>query len=198
MVGQRLAGVPMIAIPSGFSPEEYLAIEQDALIRHEYRQGLVYAMAGGSDSHNRLCINLLTAINLHLGDRDCQLFSSEVKVNYADAFYYYPDVFVTCDPRDRQDRYVKRFPILIVEVLSASTAAFDRGDKFADYQRLPSLQEYGLIHQDRPRVDCYRRPSHPGAPWPMVSYGLGDRLILASMGLDVAIADLYRGVELTA
>lgn len=68
MVGQRLAGVPMIAIPAGFSPEEYLAIEQDALIRHEYRQGLVYAMAGGSDSHNRLCINLLTAINLHLGE----------------------------------------------------------------------------------------------------------------------------------
>jgi Uma2 family endonuclease len=77
----------MIAIPSGFSPQEYLAIEQENTICHEYRRGLVYAMAGGSDDHSRLSINLLTEINLHLRDRDCQFFSGDVKVNYVDDFF---------------------------------------------------------------------------------------------------------------
>jgi Uma2 family endonuclease len=100
----------MIAIPSGFSPEDYLALERDNTVRHEYRRGLVYAMAGGSDDHSRLCINFITAINLHLCDGDCQFFSADAKVNYADAFFYYPDAFVTCDPPDREDRYVISFP----------------------------------------------------------------------------------------
>jgi len=107
-------------------------MEQENAIRHEYRRGLVYAMAGGSDNHSRLSINLLTEINLHLRDSDCQFFSGDVKVNYAENFFYYPDAFVTCDPRDREDRYVKRYPKLIAEVLSPSTEEFDRGIKFED------------------------------------------------------------------
>lgn len=185
----------MIAIPAGFSPEEYLAIEHENAIRHEYRCGLVYAMVGGSDNHSRLAINLLTAINLHLRDGDCQFFSGDVKVNYADAFFYYPDAFVTCDPRDREDHYVKRYPKLIAEVLSPSTEEFDRGVKFEDYQTLDSLEEYVLISQNDRRVECWRRPSSE-APWTMETYGAGDRLRLQSIGLEIAIADLYRGITL--
>ncbi|MDA0266815.1 MAG: Uma2 family endonuclease [Cyanobacteria bacterium] len=186
----------MVAIPTGFSPQDYLVLEQENTIRHEYRRGLVYAMAGGSDDHSRLSINFLTALNLHLGDGDCQFFSGDVKVNYADDFFYYPDAFVTCDSRDRADRYVKRYPTLIAEVLSPSTAQFDRGEKFQDYQSLGTLAEYVLIAQDEMRVECWRRPE-PGAPWQGAVYGVGDRVLLQSIGLEVAISTLYRGVNLT-
>jgi len=193
----------MVAIPSGFSPQEYLALEHNNAIRHEYRQGLVYAMAGGSDNHSRLSINLLTEINLHLRDGDCQFFSGDVKVNYVDEFFYYPDAFVTCDPRDLGDRYVKRYPKLIVEVLSPSTEEFDQGDKFKDYQHLNSLEEYVLVAQDERRVECWRRqfPKEaaptPQDTWHSVVYQAEDILVLESIGLTVAMADLYRGVTLT-
>ncbi len=187
----------MIAIPAGFSPQEYLAIELENAVRHEYRRGLVYAMAGGSDNHNRLSINLLTEINLHLRDGDCQFFSGDVKVNYADDFFYYPDAFVTCDPRDRSDRYVKRYPNLIAEILSTSTEEFDRETKFVDYQSLASLAEYVLISQAEMRVECQRRSVANPNEWDTEVYGPGDRVVLQSIGLEIAIAELYRGVNFT-
>ncbi|NJK70451.1 MAG: Uma2 family endonuclease [Microcoleus sp. CSU_2_2] len=186
----------MIAIPSGFSPEEYLSLERENTFRHEYRRGLVYAMAGGSDDHSRLTINFLTVINFHLRDGDYQFFSADVKVNYTDVFFYYPDAFVTCDPRDRNDRYVKRYPKLIAEVLSPSTEKFDRGDKFEDYRQLESLEEYVLIAQDEMRVECRRRVKDGSAEgWETVVYGAGDLVVLQSIELEVAIAELYRGVS---
>lgn len=186
----------MIAIPSGFSPEEYLSLERQNTIRHEYRRGLVYAMAGGSDDHSRLAINFLTALNLHLRDGECQFFSGDVKVNYADAFFYYPDAFVTCDPRDLSDRYVKRYPKLIAEVLSPSTEQFDRSDKFEDYRQLESLEEYVLIAQDRMQVECRRRvKDESGERWETRVYGAGDRAILRSIKLEVAVEELYRGMS---
>lgn len=188
----------MIAIPAGFSPQEYLAMEHENAIRHEYRQGLVYAMAGGSDNHSRLSINLLTEINLHLRDSDCQFFSGDVKVNYADHFFYYPDAFVTCDLRDIADRYVKRYPKLIAEVLSPSTEEFDRGTKFEDYQSLDSLEEYVLIAQDAMRVECWRRASSNSDQWEAEIYGECDRIFLQSIKLEIEVKDLYRGVNLTA
>jgi Uma2 family endonuclease len=194
----------MIAIPSGFSPEEYLSLEHENTIRHEYRRGLVYAMAGGSDDHSRIAINFLTVINFHLRDGDCRFFSGDVKVNYADAFFYYPDAFVTCDSRDNSDRYVKRYPKLIAEVLSPSTEKFDRGDKFEDYRQLESLEEYVLIAQDEMQVECRRRVKDgSGEGWETVVYGAGDslrdsfasRVMLQSIELEVAIEELYRGVS---
>jgi len=142
----------MIAVPHYLSPEEYLDIESQSPFRHEYRQGLVYAMAGGTDNHDRLALNLLSLINLHLGNSDCRFHSGNVKVNYQAQFYYYPDAFVTCDPRDRSNRYIKRYPQLIVEVLSPSTQAFDCGEKFDDYQPLESLEEYVLVSQENQLV----------------------------------------------
>jgi len=183
----------MLASTARFSPEDYLALEGNSNTRHEYRYGSVYAMAGGSDDHNRLAINLLTFINLHLlGDRDCQLFAGDVKVSYADSFFYYPDAFVTCDPRDRADHYIKRYPKLIVEVLSPATAAFDRGQKFADYQALASLTEYVTIAQERLEVEGRRRV---GEGWETALYRAGETVRLESIGLELAIADLYRGVS---
>ncbi|NEO34760.1 MAG: Uma2 family endonuclease [Symploca sp. SIO3C6] len=184
----------MIAVPNFVSVDEYLEIERHSQTRHEYRRGLVYAMAGGSDNHERIAFNLLKLIDDHFGDpSDCRFHSGNVKVAYDDEFYYYPDAFVTCDPRDRSDRYIKRYPKLIVEVLSPSTQAFDVGDKFQDYQKLDSLEEYILISQDSEQVECRRRT--PTNTWTTTVYGKGDRIALDSIGLEFAISALYRGVD---
>ncbi len=183
----------MIAVPHFLSPEEYLDIESQSPFRHEYRQGLVCAMAGGTDNHDRLALNLLSLINLHLGDSDCRFHSGNVKVNYQAQFYYYPDAFVTCDPRDRSNRYIKRYPKLIVEVLSPSTQAFDCGEKFDDYQQLESLEEYVLVSQENQRVECRRRIA--ANTWETVIYKAGERVVLKSIGLEFAIAELYRGLD---
>ena len=186
----------MIAIPSGFSPEEYLSLEHENTIRHEYQRGLVYAMAGGSDDHDELSLNLIELLRQKLRDGGCSVRSGNVKVNYAGEFFYYPDAFVTCDPRDKSDRYVKRYPKFIAEVLSPSTKKFDRTDKFEDYQQLESLEEYVLISQDEMRVECRRRVKDgSGERWETVVYGAGDLVMLQSIELEVAIAELYRGVS---
>ncbi|WP_353258262.1 Uma2 family endonuclease [Prochlorothrix hollandica] len=184
----------MIAIPHHIAPDEYLIIDRDSSTRHEYHHGLVYAMAGGSGNHARISINLLSLINIHLGnDINCRLYNGDVKVNYAEDFYYYPDAFVTCDPRDRADRYIKRHPKLIAEVLSQSTEDFDRTDKFTDYQKLDSLEEYILISQDTERVECRRR--QPDNTWTTTVYQTGDRITLTSINLEFDIDQLYRGLD---
>ncbi|MEM7793213.1 MAG: Uma2 family endonuclease [Cyanobacteria bacterium P01_C01_bin.118] len=186
----------MIAVPHYISPEEYLVLERQSAIRHEYRQGLVYAMAGGTDNHERIAFNLLKIIDNYLGDAsDCRFHAGNVKVNYLDDFFYYPDAFITCDSRDRKDRYIKRYPKLIVEVLSPSTEAFDRGDKFEDYQQLESLEEYVLISQDHQQVECQRRMA--SGDWETVVYAGGDTAVLTSVGLEFVVAELYRGIDAT-
>lgn len=184
----------MIAVPHYISPEDYLDIERQSPIRHEYRRGLAYAMTGGTDNHDRITFNFLKLIDNHFGEpSECRFYSGNVKVNYRDEFYYYPDAFVTCDPRDRGDRYIKRYPKLIAEVLSPSTKAFDLSEKFNDYQQLESLEEYVLIFQENQRVECRRRTS--ASTWETVVYGEGDRVFLKSIDLDFAISELYRGLD---
>jgi Uma2 family endonuclease len=184
----------MIAIPHYISPEEYLSIERHSSIRHEYRRGLVYAMAGGTDNHDRIAFNLLRIIDNHFGDSSqCRFYSGNVKVSYQDELYYYPDAFVTCDHRDRDDRYIKRYPKLVAEVLSSSTQAFDVGDKFDDYQQIDSLEEYVLISQQTQQVECRRCVSK--GVWETVTYKAGDLVVLESIGLKFAIASLYRGLD---
>ncbi len=184
----------MIAIPNYISPEEYLVIERHSDIRHEYRRGLVYAMAGGTDNHDRIIFNLLKIIDNHLGDAtSCRFYSGNVKVNYQDEFYYYPDAFLTCEQRELDDRYIKRYPKLIAEVLSSSTQTFDLGEKFEDYQKIAALEESVLISQESQWVECRRRTSTNS--WETFVYETGDRVVLESIALEVAIADLYRGLD---
>ncbi len=183
----------MIAVPNYIDSDEYLEIERQSFVRHEYRRGLVYAMAGSTDNHDRIALNLLSLVNLHLGDSECRFYSGNVKVNYREEFYYYPDAFVTCDPRDRNDRYVKRHPKFIAEVLSSSTQAFDRGEKWEDYQKLDSLEEYVLISQQDQYVECRRRTSDN--TWDTVIYRASDRVLLKSLGLEFAVSELYRGLD---
>ncbi|MEM8637508.1 MAG: Uma2 family endonuclease [Cyanobacteria bacterium P01_G01_bin.54] len=183
----------MIAVPHYISPQDYLELERNSQHRHEYRYSLVYAMAGGTDNHDRLIFNILKAIDSRLGDTACRFYSGNVKVNYADDFYYYPDAFVTCDDRDKQDRYIKRHPKLIVEVLSKSTRNFDQGDQFTDYKKIAALEEYVLIEQDKQQLECYRRQADN--TWKAFTYGVGEQVRFESIGLEVAIAQLYQGLD---
>ena len=150
----------MIASPQQpyLTPEEYLQIEAQSPIKHEYIDGQIYAMAGASDPHVTIALNLATLLRSHVRGSGCRVYISDMKTRIETLNrFYYPDVLVTCDPRDLETSTYKRFPTLIVEVLSDSTEAFDRGDKFADYQTLESLREYVLINTKRQRVECFRR-----------------------------------------
>jgi Uma2 family endonuclease len=159
----------MIASPQQpyLTPEEYLHLEEQSPVKHEYIDGQIYAMAGASDPHVTIALNLATLLRSHVRGSGCRVYISDMKAQIESLNrFYYPDVLVSCDDRDlrfaaalrdRETPTYKRFPTLIVEVLSDSTEAFDRGDKFADYQNLESLREYVLINTKRQRVECFRR-----------------------------------------
>jgi len=176
------------------SPEDYLEGEQVSPIKHEYRRGHVYAMVGAKKPHVVIAGNLVTLFNNHLEDSPCLVLSSDIKVRLEEAdCYYYPDVAVTCDERDTNstDDFIL-YPSLSIEVLSSSTAAFDRGEKFADYQTSPSLREYVLINQSEMSVECFRISESEG--WVSQIYGIGDEVYFASIDFRCNIAAIYRKV----
>ena len=176
-----------------FSPAEYLEAETHSPVKHEYIDGQVYAMAGASDAHNLITGNAYVLLRNHLRGSGCLPYSGDMKARIEIRnIFYYPDVMVTCDPRDRTAEYAKSYPSLIIEVLSDSTEAFDRGDKFADYRHLDSLQEYVLIKQDRCDVDCFRR--NKNNRWELYSFAEADELELQSVNFKCAIASLYEDV----
>jgi len=158
--------------PNYISPEEYLAGEESSQIKHAYICGQVYAMAGASDPHVTIAGNLFALLRNHVRGTGCRVYMSDMKAQIETAnIFYYPDVMVSCDERDRAFQSSKQYPCLIVEVLSRGTEGFDspsetlceRGDKFGDYQELETLQEYVLIGQKRQRVECFRR--NPEGLW---------------------------------
>jgi Uma2 family endonuclease len=185
----------MVATPNStyISPEDYLKAEETSPIKHEYRQGLVYAMAGASNTHVIITGNMFAMLRNHLRGSGCQSYISDTKAHIESInIYYYPDVIVSCDQRDKAFDNFLRYPCLIVEVLSPTTEAFDRGDKFADYRKMESLQEYVLVSQTRMNVEIFRR--NPEGQWVLYTYNLGDNIHLASVDFNCAIADLYEDV----
>jgi Uma2 family endonuclease len=176
------------------SPEDYLEGERVSPIKHEYRRGKVYAMVGAKKPHIIIAGNLITLFNNHLDDTPCIVLNSDIKVRLEEAdCYYYPDVAVTCDERDTNstEDFIL-YPILVIEVLSPSTAAFDRGEKFADYQTSPSLREYVLINQSQMRVECFRLEE--SGNWVSQTYEQGSEVYFASIDFRCDIASIYRKV----
>jgi len=175
----------MIATPKFdyITPDQYLEMEEKSEIKHEYIDGYVYAMAGANDPHVTIASNTFMMIRNHLRGSGCRVYISDMKARIDSLNrFYYPDVMVTCDPRDTQSQNQKRYPKLIIEVLSKSTEAFDRGDKFADYQQLESLEEYVLVNTKRQRLDCFRRNKE--GLWVLKSYsGEQDKLQLTASTL---------------
>ena len=178
-------------------PEQYLAAEKASPIKHEYIDGQVYAMAGASDAHVMIVANLTALLRPHLRGTTCRLYPTDMKVQIRSRnCYYYPDLLVTCDQRDRENTYYKHYPKIIIEVLSEGTEAFDRGDKFEDYSELETLQDYVLVSQDRCRVDYFQR--NQDGVWFLTRYRAGDRVYFASLALDCAITTIYEDVVLAA
>ncbi len=188
----------MIASPNQFflSPEEYLNYEEDSPVKHEYIDGEIYAMAGTTDTHNIIALNLATLIRNHLRGTDCRIFFADIKAKIeAKNCFYYPDLLITCNPKDRETSTYKRFPKLIIEVLSDSTEAFDRGDKFNDYQTLPSLEEYILVNSKHHRIEIFRRRENN--IWTFETYSPNQpQIIIHSINLELTIGDVYEDIAL--
>ncbi|KYC39792.1 hypothetical protein WA1_30020 [Scytonema hofmannii PCC 7110] len=177
------------------SPEEYLEAEKSSQIKHEYIDGQVFAMTGASDAHVTITINLSILLRNHLRGSSCRLYAVDMKAQIeALNCYHYPDVMVTCDARDREFEYFKKFPCLIVEVLSDSTEALDRGKKFANYRHLETLQEYVLISQDTMIVECFRRNQE--GRWELFSFEKDEEVHLASVDFRCPIVAIYEDVTL--
>jgi Uma2 family endonuclease len=178
--------------PVFMSWDEYLAFEEQSPYRHEYVNGAVYAMSGGSLVHNRIAQELVVAFRSHLRGGPCEPFFLEAKLEIRagrDRIMYYPDVMVSCRPEDRTDQSVRN-PKLVVEILSRSTQHIDRREKALTYQRGEAIEEYVLIAQSQPRVIVHRRADE----WrPMLCSGLDRHVDFRSIGLQLPLAQIYEG-----
>lgn len=175
--------------------EDYLAFEETSETKHEFVNGEICAMSGARDEHVTVSGNVFSLLRAKLRGGPCRVYQSDMKVKVmATGNVFYPDVVVTCDAADRESKLFKTSPKLIVEVLSDSTAAYDRGDKFAEYQKLPSLEEYVLIEPLRRRVECFRR--QPDGSWNYVPFDeTAVRVMFSSLAFDAAMDDIYEDVE---
>ncbi len=184
------------AAKTRYTPEQYLALERKSPIKHEYYDGEMFAMAGASREHNLIAGNLFRVVSTQLLDRPCEVYVSDMRVRVSPTgLYTYPDVVAVCGDRRFEDSEVDTLlnPNLIVEVLSPSTEAYDRGKKFAQYRRLESLREYVMVAQDQVRVERYTRQ---GDEWLLTELSrLEDTLQLESIGCAVAVREIYRKVE---
>jgi Uma2 family endonuclease len=176
-----------------FTPEQYLEIERISPIKHEYLDGQIIAMAGATKAHVLITGNLSALLLNHLRGSGCISYATNMKVRLPHSrLFYYPDLAVTCDDNDKNSNedFIQH-PKLIIEVLSDSTEAFDRGDKFADYKTIASLGEYVLVHQNQMLVECFRRN---GNLWMVTIYRNGDAIEFASVDFTCSIAELYENL----
>jgi Uma2 family endonuclease len=179
----------LLKIASGFDAAAYLAWEETQPERNEYIAGEVFAKPGARQSHNLAAGNFSNALRRELKGSPCRVFIESVKtlIEAANCFFY-PDVVVTCDARDRLTPHYVSYPLLVVEVLSDSTAAFDRGAKFAAYRKLDSLRDYVLVDIAAQRIEVFRRNAENH--WVLYDYAPGDSVELASLSLKLEMAEL--------
>ncbi len=180
--------------PNRMTHAAYLDTEQGSAIKHEYLRGEVYAMAGGTPEHAALAMAVGAALTTALAGRRSRVFSSDLRVRVESTdLSTYPDITVICGSFEPSevDPNAAANPILIVEVLSDSTEAYDRGEKFAHYRRLPSLCEYVLVSQHEPRLEAYRKTA--AGEWVLSEAGVGQVLSLASLeGVQLDTDAIYR------
>ncbi|MBE9156547.1 Uma2 family endonuclease [Nodosilinea sp. LEGE 06152] len=179
---------------SAMTVEAYLTWEPSQELRHEYVNGEVVAMTGGTLPHNDIALNLYTLLRPYLKQQGYRGNVADAKVKIMARIYRYPDLVVSCDQRDILAVDAIQHPSLVVEVLSPGTEALDRGKKFEEYRTLPSLQEYGLIDSTAMTVEIYRRGE--GRLWLYYPYQTGDLISFDSIGVSCPIEQIYEGVVL--
>ncbi|MCK5696779.1 MAG: Uma2 family endonuclease [Gammaproteobacteria bacterium] len=179
---------------SKISEADYLAGERISEIKHDYIEGLVYAMAGASENHNLISNNLVRELGNILKQKksSCKVFSSDMKVRLSNTgtLFFYPDVMLCCEPDDNND-YYKQSPIIIVEVLSQSTRKNDKTRKKMAYINIPTLQEYIIIDQEFCEVEIFCKSNN----WASTVYLLGDTITLASIDISLLVEDIYYQVN---
>jgi Uma2 family endonuclease len=176
-----------------FTPEEYFAWEEQQRVRHEYIDGEVYAMTGGTVNHSQIASNFNRLLGNHLRGSGCKVLNSDARVNIVTSTHYvYPDVSVTCDERDKTTTQYITYPCLIVEVLSSSTEAYDRGNKFKLYRRNPNLQEYILVDAETIAIELFRKAGEDN--WRIINYEPGDAVELTSIKLTFPIEQVYEDI----
>lgn len=189
--------VPQKAV-AWIKPEEYLALENVAIIKHEYLDGVIYtwqgllpeAMAGGSRLHNQIIQNLIAALRQSLRGRPCQVYMADVRLHVrARRAYFYPDAAVSCASADQVSEQPEApdfsEPTVLFEVLSDSTEAFDRGEKFSAYREIPALQEYVLLSPRERRIEVFRREEG----WSGLEFT--ESVTLLSLGLELDLAEIF-------
>lgn len=180
------------------TPEEYLTIERQSAIRSEYLHGEMFAMSGSSREHNLIVTNLSREISTQLRGRPCETYTNDQRVHIpSTSVYTYPDLVVACgEPRFQDQQFDTLLnPVVIIEVLSPNTEAYDRGEKFEGYRTIDSLKEYVLVAQDKPRVEHYLRQD--GNRWLLTAVsGLDARVSLPSIQCELALAEIYERIEL--
>ena len=181
---------------------EYLDAEHAALDRHEFHDGEMLAMAGSTFEHDQVSGNAFAGLKARLADGPCRVMTSNMRVRPGPTSrYVYPDASIVCgpprfDPDDRR-RTTYTNPRVVVEVLSDSTEAYDRGDKFTLYRQSDTLEEYVLVAQHRPEVEAYLR--QPDGTWSFAAWaGIDAVARLRSLGVDLPLGELYAGVAFPA
>jgi Uma2 family endonuclease len=172
------------------SLDEFLAWEPKQPLRYEFADGHVFAMAGASRAHGTIATNLVALVRPTLRGKGCAIYVSDMKVAVPEVpVVRYPDVVVTCDPRDLADEQLTRFPIFLVEIVSASTETLDRGGKFAEYRTISTVEEYVLIDSRTVHVEVFRR--RDVTRWFFEEYGPGDQVVFESIDVRLPIESLY-------
>lgn len=179
-------------VKDGVTFEEFLEFESAGQVKHEFVDGRLFLMPGVTDRHNKIAGNIYVAARVALRDSRCDVYISDVLIRTPNNIGYYPDVFGTCDQDDSEPR-VKRLPCFILEVLSSSTEAIDRGEKLLNYSRIPSLQTYVLLTQDEHRAEAFSRQSD--GSWRYEVIESGGMLKLPCINLEMPLEDVYAGVS---
>jgi Uma2 family endonuclease len=176
------------------STEDYLNGEETAEVKHEYLNGEVWAMAGVTDNHVTIALNLAALLKQQLKNAPCRTYIADMKVRVEQAnAFFYPDVLVTCHPEDRANPLYKEHPVFIAEVLSPSTEAFDPGNKFNAYRQLQSLQTYWLIDDQNQRIDSFTRTTNDD--WLLHSYTQADEVVeIKNINVKCLLHELYEDV----
>ncbi len=174
------------------SYQDYLALEKETDLRHEFLHGVAWAMAGGTVEHSALKSNLMMAVGAALRGHPCRPYDSDLKIHIEDTgLFTYPDLTVICGKvlRSSQDANALTNPSLLVEVLSPSTESWDRGAKFAHYRRVPTLSYYLLVSLEPRRVELYAR--QPDGRWMLSEHGPGEQIELPSLEISISVDEIY-------
>jgi Uma2 family endonuclease len=176
------------------SVEDYLVLNRTSKdTRYEYLEGEIHMLAGGSPDHSIIIANLTAMIKGPLKGSQCRVYNSDVQLKLSEKRYVFPDITISCDERDRNQKETICYPRVVVEVLSPTTEATDRGKKAAYYRACPTIQEYVMVDSEEIFIEVHRREER----WTINTFEAGDTVTLESLGIQFPIEDAYEGTSLT-